>query len=516
MEQTSQQVYAGIAYSYMEYINAYHGLLKNNLFFSLEFLDEETFQIEEELKALYLSLPTLLSDSSTSKEEVATRLLDLKTALEIKYRVLTAYKRELFHLVSTRQKENATSPNYLAEHDLSEEELSLWDFNALEEDCVHFIFKDTSVKDRQLRAAKLLPLLPMRITKDNFLSLIRKSIDYITINDTTQDAMYLISILNQLFDGKNCPGYGKHFSDLTESIAELNTLLDPLDFDEEADMLNEMLDTLFEILTALHKMICTLSNLLLFDQVDFNTITEMHPSFFDLYHCLKRILENAEDEDLLLESLSERIPTLQKELKTNLDKVGKKGQKSELFKLIETYLTLDIKNAFGFGMQKKTAYSPEICTLFDTFIDELQLTLMALPPAERKQRMQYLLGNLPFVMTESNFKLYVNKAFESLSTPGQRFALAMSIYQVLENGKYFSDSKSTTVAHYENDHLDNSEFVGLMDEDLYDEEGNLYHTHDLLNGIIPPHHVHTSNCQCGHDHDDSCDCGDDCQCDHEH
>ncbi|WP_157047561.1 hypothetical protein [Cellulosilyticum ruminicola] len=53
MSQNTNQLYTGIAYSYIEYVHAYLKLLNNSLFFSTPYLDEETAHIQDELKEIF-------------------------------------------------------------------------------------------------------------------------------------------------------------------------------------------------------------------------------------------------------------------------------------------------------------------------------------------------------------------------------------------------------------------------------------------------------------------------------
>ena len=82
MNQQTEQLFSGIAYSYGEYINAYLKLLNNSLFFSTPYFDEETYQIQEELKGYFLDLPNLLLPQSSKKENCATRLLCIREIIE--------------------------------------------------------------------------------------------------------------------------------------------------------------------------------------------------------------------------------------------------------------------------------------------------------------------------------------------------------------------------------------------------------------------------------------------------
>lgn len=518
MSQNTDQLYTGIAYSYIEYAHAYLKLLNNSLFFSTPYLDEETAHIQEELKEIFLYLPELLTsqervangkDSKTEKERVGETLLNFRDKLEQKYRTLNGYARELHHLVARAQNDPDFSGEYIDLEEFSDEAILQMDFNRLAEDCTNFVFKEKSLKTRQLRASQLFPAVPLKITKANFLDYVKKSIHHIDIEDTTEAATFLTSILSQLFDGKKFAFYGQDFSDLVESLKELTEFDDPIDFFEEADSLEQTINTLFELLHAMYRMICTLSNLLLFEHIDFNTLTELHPSFFDFYHCIKKLLTDTEDVSLLKTSLEERIDEVKKEIQSELIKVSKKKEADPMFILIQTYLSMDMSSLFGFALNKDKKYSAETLAVLDQFVDNLGEAISALPVAERKLRMQYFMSSIPFVMPESTFKTYVTAGFSNISKPQQTLLAAMAIHSILEQGGYFTSNTD--------------EDPGMVPEDIYKEymtEEEISELHgfdyeDVDHYIDEPHHH--DNCGCGNDRDNcDCDgdCGDDCGCNH--
>ena len=78
MNQQTKQLYAGVAYSYNEYIRAYLDLIGNSMFFSTTYLDEETATMQEELKQYFLTLPELITPQNPQKENCASILLAIR------------------------------------------------------------------------------------------------------------------------------------------------------------------------------------------------------------------------------------------------------------------------------------------------------------------------------------------------------------------------------------------------------------------------------------------------------
>lgn len=435
--QNSKYLTTAIAYSYVSYIHEYLGLLNNSLYFSTIYFDEETHQLQERLKEIYLELPTLLSDISSEKEARIHELLSLRTSVENKYRVLHAYKRELTHLMTLRQNDYALSDAYLEAMEITDEEISTIDFKQLEADCTQFIFSQKTEKNLQLHAAAVLPYIPIKITKDNFLYYVQKSISHIDIEDTKESAKLLTSILKQLFDGTSNPHYGNSFKDIDESLKELKSTEEADAFFESAELLEETLDSLLKMIHSMFKMICSLGNLFIFDKLDFTELTEMHVSFFDFYHALKNILRQEKDSHLLLYTLPERVEDVYKEYETLFAKSLTKAKADPLFNLMKTYLQMDLSSLFSFRMVKNKTYNSEVQSAVKDFIAELKAELNVLPANERKLRMQYMLSALPFVMSEANFKAYIEQAFSHTLQPRRQFFIASMLQQALEQGGFY-------------------------------------------------------------------------------
>lgn len=473
MNQQTEQLFSGIAYSYGEYINAYLELLSNSLFFSTPYFDEETYQIQEELKDYFLNLPNLLVPQSTQKETCATRLLSIRETLEEKYRTLIAYQRELTLLLTIKQNDPAFIDSYFETIGLNDVTAAEMDFNSLATDCTNFIFEGTSSIQKQKRASSLLPYIPIKITKSNYVHYVEKSIHHIAISNQKNSAEYLVSILKQLFDGKLYPGYGKHFTDLKDSLINLSTLEETEELFEEANLLNETLENCIDMLESMFRMICTFSNLLIFDKLEFNELTEMHAAFFDLYHSIKNIVLNSEDASLILTSLPERIEEIQKELYENYKKASREVAPDSLFALIQTYLNMNMQQLFGFSTAKHSAYSQEVLGTLKEFTTELEKMLHNLPMLERKYRMQYFISQIPFVMSKDNFDAYIHQAFHNLSQLKPNLLVAAQLTGILEENHFFPAPADTPVMETNYDEDDEAarfiaEHAELFKEDSYD------------------------------------------------
>lgn len=482
MNQQTQQLYAGIAYSYGEYIHAYMDLINNSMFFSTTYLDAETEKFQEELKQYFLNLPELIAPKNPEKESCTLRLLEIREQLEEKYRTLIAYQRELTLLLTMRQNDPAFIDHYFELIGLDEVTPEGVNLEQLASDCVQYIFKGTSGTDKQKRASSLLPYIPIRITKDNYIQYVQSSIQHIAIPNQAANAEYLITILNQLFDGKTYSGYGKHFVDLKDSLEHLHTISDTETLFEEADLLNETLENCMEMLEKMFRMICTFSNLLIFDKLEFNELTEMHAAFFDLYYSLKNILLKTDDYQLLQSTLPERLEDIEKELLEDYKKASQSVDPGSLFALMQTYLKMNMQQIFGFSTAKHSAYSKEVLDYFDHFAATLKEKLNNLPNLERKYRMQYFISQIPFVMSESNFDAYIHQAFRNISNFKPYLLVANQLSNILEENHFYPEAKPIPVMDQSYEEDDEAARFIAEHADLFKEDDSL---HDPFFGDEP-------------------------------
>ncbi len=433
------------AYSYNEYINSQLKLITNSLYFSITYFDEETYQLIESLKDTFLRLPITLSANSSEKEALALNLVNYKELTESKYRTLIAYQRELTHILTVSQQKFLESNEYLEELGIYDADNMDFDYNRLVNDCTNYVFKDNNSTNIQKRAYSLLPYIPIRLTRNNYLDYCKKSILHINTNDNTENAIHLSSILSQIFDGSLSPNYKSHFGDLVDSLNAIGELDNPTDLFEEANMLNETFETLINLLEDIYRIICTLSNLLLFDKLDFTDLTDLHMSFSDSYYSLKSIYTNSVDRDLLIKTLMDRVEDVSKELQTELNNAKREGQLNPLFNLMLTYLDMSPNSLFGFNTTKSITNNSEITIVIDDFITSLDSNLSSLPSEDRKVRMQYFISNIPFIMSKSSFKAYIDKGLSNFKSSTKGILTALQLSNILEENEYFPKQKEIPV-----------------------------------------------------------------------
>lgn len=486
MNQNQQTLYTAVSYSYLCYIQAYFNLQNNSLFFSTSYLDEETAKCQETLKAHFLDLPELLSQPAEKKEARINELLAMRETIENKYRVLIAYQKELSLLLSIKQNDPTFIDQYFESvglNDLSAREV---DFYQLANDCIRYIFEQTTGEEKQKRAAMLLPYLPIRITRTNYVHYVSKSIRHIAISNQLESAKHLVSILNQLFDGRKAPGYGKHFADLALSLENLSQITHTAELFEEADLLNETLENLMDMLTQMFRMIATYSNLLILPDLDFNELTNQNAAFFDLYYSLKNIALNTEDRSMLLVELPKRLEEIITDVqKAYVDTCKKEKAPSPVLTLMQTYLAMHISQIFGFSTAKHSAYSKEVLAILDDFTKELQATLNDMPTVERKYRMQYLMGQIPFVMSKENFDAYAHQAFARTTNPRSMMMIAAQLSAILEENHFYPTPAETPVieTNYEED--DEAAAFIRAHADLFEEkEDDDFHFFETLSGDL--------------------------------
>ncbi|PHV71723.1 hypothetical protein CS063_03955 [Sporanaerobium hydrogeniformans] len=451
MENQRHSLTVGLAYAYSHCIDRYLRALTHSLFSSLPYLDEETNNLSKEVEALFLALPTLLSESTDIKATYVEKLIHLRPVLEKKYRTLKAYERELTQLTLVFEMTALPSQEDLPFFEADLNSLHTFDFEKLAQDCTQFIFHETNLHERQSRAALLLPYLPIRLTKDNFIYYISKTLKQIHIEDTAESADFLIQILAQLFDGKKYKEYGKHFKDIATSLEEFKCLTNREDFEENRDLLEETLQGALEIVEALYEVICTLCTFFLLENSSFKALTDLHPSFYDLYYSIKAILENGEDRELFISTLPERVEEIKASLEEPFLKACKQSVPSSVFALLQTSLQMRLTHLFSFDISKKPLMHTQTESLFEDFLIQLRKDLDALPPFERKLRMQYLMSVVPFAMSKETFHTYALQAFHASKEAQPLLIAIMYLTSILEQNGFYGESTEEQHILLEND-----------------------------------------------------------------
>ncbi|MEF9959090.1 MAG: hypothetical protein RR776_03835 [Niameybacter sp.] len=505
MDKNQKSIFAAISYSYIFMIEDYLNVLKNPCTSTFEYFDKDVAGILKEMKTLFVTLPSLLGGEDEYKETYARNLVSYRATLEEKYRSLNAYKRELMQLTSLYNLKSSMHESTYEDYHLTEEDAKTMDFSLLAKDCSTFVFAEKTTLNRQKRAAHLLPYIPMRMTKESFVAYVEKSLAKVNIDDTPESAAFLSNILLQLFDGRLYENYGESFNDIRHSLDDLAELEDAEEFFEEADLTNETIDFAIDLIQNLYHMICTFGNLLIFDALTFESLTDLHVSFYDLFCTIQNILNDSEDKEIFLESLPERVNTLKEEIYPIYKKACESRIRDHIFTLMQTYISMSVSHVFGFDASKHKPYSEEVMHILQNFISDLRNRLGTMDPVARKLRMQYFMSVVPFIMNEETFYKYIMQGFQNVADPKRNLFTMMYLSNILEENGYFETLAGGPQEGYV---PYDAEYDYYDDSPLYDTEeqgddcgcGHEHHDddHECCGGH--GHHDDSHDCSCGHDH----------------
>lgn len=434
----NRYINTSLSYSFITLLDEYLKVLNNTLYNSIKYIDNDIEHILDETSSLFLALPDILKNELWSKENCVHKILSFKTTLENKYRILTAYRREVEHLYmysffdDNKSEDSTTYTN-----------TDKIDFNQLITDCTTFIYSSTSLSERHQKAALFLPYIPAKMTVESFMKYIKKSIRYIYTNNHFEDEKLLASVLKQLFKGSMYENYGKDFKDIFISIEDLKTEQDQELFNENTELLSETLDTLLSLISNLYKVLCNFANLLILDSMSFEDIHKSHISFYDLYCSVKSILTNQESKQLFLVSLPDRTEDIRTQIAVSYEKMCKEIKQDELyplFLLMQTYLNMDVSQLFMFDMRRPKESSDENLNSLEDFLNDLKQTLSSLSVPERQIRMQYFISVIPFIMSKDTFRTYLVNGINKLPSLTQKLSIGSYFESILEESGYFDSS----------------------------------------------------------------------------
>ena len=460
MSKILDQLYSSVSYSYFEYINSYYNLLNHTMFFSAEYIDADLSTYLDEIKKYFLSLSEILVNNE-KKEDCVMHLMDIKASLETKFRVLKAYEHEFNVIVYKKEfcPEGATA--LFESIELDENDFKDFNTEALKADLLKFIYEGTKTKERQRRASSVLSFIPIKITRDNFIDYVGQSIKHIAISNSVEDAAKVVSILKQLFDGSDCPEYGEHFRDIKLALDDLDADPNFEDLFANADILNEMIQNSQDLINLLYHNICSLSSLLLVEKLNFEELTEMHASFFDLYFSIKNIVTDTEDSQFIKNSLGDRLEDLQKEIKQSYIENCKNVAPDSIAALMKTYLEMTPASIFSMGLANISKYDDEVTSIINCFPEYLKAKLDKFDNQERKLRMQLFMSDIPFIMKDTTFDTYVKHAFSPISK--QAILALYYINNTLNQNGFYPAPPETPVIE-EADELDDAaaEFLRMF------------------------------------------------------
>ena len=470
MKLITQSIQTGISFAYISLLVDLTDMLTSPLSLSIGEMDQDLAVIIQDIKGYFSSLDSLIGNNEVSRSECIQTLQLHHKALEQKYQVLNGYNRELSHIaIDLEEKYHLKSTPPDAIQGIN--------YHQFIHEALDFISRSETPKEKTYKLQEVLRFIPMRMTKDSFVSYISDSLERVSPGKGETSGTLFLSVFKQMFDGRFTPSYHEVFYDLAVAIEDIReqTKLDlsPEDIETIFDDLYLLKDTAEEIhhlLTLLHTIISEMSVLLILDNLDFEVLSSEHVAFKDLFFAMKSLIDEeiyGEDYYILLETLPDRLGAIYDEINENyqkhiskLDAVIQKGSLTQteetlksikLFSLMRFYLLLDIEDAFSFSeaLENDTTLSEEIIESATEFLRE-QLDI--LKPAERKLRMQYLISILPFIMDDQEFASYFNDGLEGTSNEIKKVHVLAKISSFMESCGYFEAPAHEDHPHHE-DHV---------------------------------------------------------------
>lgn len=459
MKIINQSINNGISIAYISLLQDFSSLLSHTLYPHMDVIDTQLHTIIQDLEKTFLSLDTLIGGDITSRRDCISQLQSFQSILENRYRILNGYERELSHIsLSLEEKYQLLTIN--------SSDVQGIDYTQFIHEFLDFISSSQTDEEKKYKLAQTIGLVPIRMTKDSFISYIKRSLGKISVGHTDEHHNHFLSVFKQLFDGRYTPEYNNYFSDLNTSIEEFRklstTTLSSEDIEKTFDdiqLTKDHIDSLHELLNSLHFLTSRFSILFLMDDLDFPSLMDRHIAFKDFFFTLKSLLNknsSMDDYEIILESLSNRLEEVYIDIDNDYKRItnelfaqvnNKKVPPNEeavdglkIDSLIRSYLLLDIKDIFSFNESKD-----KISTLPKEYIqsatDFLQKQFGKLKPAERKLRMQYLMSAMPFIMSEEQLFQYVTHGFEGTSNEIRKAYLLSKIGAVMDSCGYFEQQE---------------------------------------------------------------------------
>ncbi len=464
MNTISKAIQESVSFAYISLLTDCTNLFTNPTIISINEIDTDLGTIINDIKTCVSSLDTLIGAEEEIRSGWATKLQGHHKLLECKFRLINAYSRELNHISTGLERDF-----HLKTTDLKD--IEGIDYHQFIHEGLDFINQSQTEKEKHYKTKEILRALPMRMTKDSFVSYVANSLPKVAPNPQDSDGSLFLSIFKQLFDGRLDHDYGLAFTDIAVAIEELRdesqTDLTGNDIERMFDdiyLLKDTIEELFGVITTLHHMISYLSTLLILDSLNFDILSNEHVAFQDLFFTVRALIKgdtHGEDYNIMVETLPDRLEDVLNEIQENDTESSKafyskleKGSFSQteetlklikVYSLIRVYLILSVEDAFAFN--ESTSPSLQLpTTIITSATDFLSLELSKLKAYERKLRMQYLISMLPFTMDTQTFADYFNRAIEGTANEIQKAYVLAKISNFMDGAGYF-DALQPTPGH---------------------------------------------------------------------
>ncbi|OON99319.1 MAG: hypothetical protein ATN35_13265 [Epulopiscium sp. Nele67-Bin004] len=435
------EIQTTISYSYIYAVDNLLNIYTHSAYPVLNFISEDLLKLIGEVSTIFISLPNLVGEEEEYKSNYIDRLLYIRNTLTQNIIELFSYQREIFHILSLFQLDKDVQQHIIDELDVDPEFVASIDFSDLAAECTEFVF-DVEENDElhQKRAADILIAIPSTMTTAFFIDYVSKSIPLIHSSDDETSIDGLLGILelylNPFSDTNTL--IRKNF-DFIETLNQLKTITDYQALEEETSIFGEEIDNLMTICDNLFNACCGISNLLVLDDIEFESISSLHPTYSDFYYSIKNIVEKSADTSFLLEAMPERV-------EQTLHQIGDEYLADFKIKPSETHINVmhaNLAASVGDALTLDVLYEPtqpdEYCKqAINEFIKKTEAMLKSLPKREAKLRMQYFLSVIPFIMSNTKLYEYIITGFGNNIT-NTSLLLAFRLFFTLESSGYFEE-----------------------------------------------------------------------------
>lgn len=460
-------------------------------------------------------LPQMVTDTI---EKLRSYVLELPQILELDLNQRSDYIMALTALRS-HYAENAvpfysyvSASNHIANYALwlykcttIDDKVDMGNYGAIEhsvKDFVHEYICEAEPEEKQLNMAAIVALMPLRMTRQRYLDLVKKSFRHAITGNTKAQLRETMRVAKSLLYPTSSPDYTDFVPAFKEEIdgifaenlekmssEELEDIL--LQIDNLQANLESYGDYLNMVFNDINYLII-LASYAIDEEYLFNENMLVKDSLYSAVDMLK-----TKDFDLYAEALTEKSAELIEDnfgTMRELDKTlmeyttkyyGTDVINEELETLLGTYVNINLlyMSELAHSMQTpKTEAEFAVVTDEETeaALDELADFISNAPASIYKARDKFakgqFLGQLPIEMTDSEFDEYLNYALDGVKMKNIGIVTLTDIYNLLvEDGV-------------------------IPDENDEEEDCDCGH-----------HHHHHDHCDCGHDHHhhDHCDCGHD-------
>ncbi len=379
-----------LAYSYIVLIQKYKDILEKTDTMEVLRDDFEFARIKKFTLSLVKNLSKNVNLNTSNKSSIINEIMETRSKIEqiflgtytlnfelrCKFMEISSDKTYVEPLVEIHQKQQ-------------------YNFKNIINDTSEILFSaDSTVQ--QIIGKNLLEIIPLGFDYSSARNYIKESLKHIEYDENI-----LGKLSFSLLGGFEAAGEELR-AILKDNFEQIINLDDDISYEEYYDDLEEILLFNDDYLDLLNDIFCFFGcacNLLVLENLEFDTLLELHPSFSDLYYIIKNPKQYNSYE------ISERIDMIEAELEEIYFEELDLDNQTE--NIMHFCLSLFLDDLISFYKTDSRVHYKEI----DTFLEELDKYADKCNPCELNAKLQYILKCIPFVMDEGQFKKYLSNSF---------------------------------------------------------------------------------------------------------